>query len=94
MAADHASDFIVERDLNVANGGIMFRLLDQKHMIFTATQRADLRTAALQGWTALRTAWVAIHGTKAETYLDSLSTAQRDGWVRQLSVDEIPEPPG
>lgn len=88
--SDHASDFIVKRDLDVATGGIMFRLLDQKHADFTAPQRADLRTAALQGWTALRTAWVAIHGSKAEAYLDSLSTAQRAAWITQLSVNDFP----
>lgn len=92
--ADHASDLIVNRDLDPATGELRFLLLDQRHAAFAPAQRDALRTAALQGWTQLRAAWIGIHGAKAEAYLDSLTTAQRDGWVRQLKIAEMVEPPG
>lgn len=88
--ADHASDILMRRDVRAADGHVEFTFSLEKFAKFSAPEREDLADAADVGWTELRTAWVAIHGTKAATMLDAMTQAEKDATRRTMRVREIP----
>lgn len=88
--ADHASDIRMVRDVRASDGHVEFVFEIAKHAKFSAAERDDLADAADVGWTELRAAWVAVHGTKAETMLDAMTQAEKDATRRTMRVREMP----
>lgn len=88
--ADHGSDAVMRRDINVATGGVEYVFSLEKHAKFTDGQRETLRVAANQSWADLRSAWISIHGSKAQAMLDAMSQDERDATRRTMRVAEAP----
>ena len=85
LAAEYASDVVSEVDVVVASKEVKVTFAVASHATVTRAQANDLRTAYVgSGWSALRTAWVAID-SRAGGWLDAMTQAERDALIYQVS---------
>lgn len=87
--ADYANDITELSDINAATGAATYTVSITGHAPLTPGQRATLRTAAQESWSALRSTWNGIDD-RAGAWLDTLDSNGRTAMIRTLSRALLP----
>lgn len=92
--AEYASDMTEKTDFRVSDKDVTVTFAKESHATVTRAQANDLRAAYVQGgWSGLRTAWIAID-SRAEGWLDGMTTNEREGLIYVVSSrSALPTPP-
>lgn len=87
--AEYANDIIEESDIIGATGAATYTIKISGHATLTPGQRASLRTAAQESWSALRSTWNGIDD-RAGAWLDTLDSNGQAAMLRTMKRALLP----